>query len=129
MERTEKIELLQNIADGKVNPKDLAPGKLFMLNLGIIEYWDFHDEGLKTINITLEQFCKVFRKDIDTIILIVYTAFNLPKEHNNSDPSGETLKQIISQRPDLDNEDWQELIATMADLTKTEHYRTIHDRM
>jgi len=126
MERTEKIELLQNIADGKVNPKDLAPGKLYMLNLGIIEYWDFHDEGRRAINITVEQFCKVFRKDLDTIIIIVYTAFNLPKEYNNSDPSGLTLQEIIKNRPDLNSEDWQELINGFADLTKSDFYKRIH---
>jgi len=129
MNRQEKIKKLQAISEGRETISALIPIKVFMLNLGVIEFWDMQGDGRKMITQTLYDFCKKFRKDKDWLLIIYYTGFNLPERFGHSDPSGETLKQIIAIRPDLDCQDWQESIATMADLTKSDYYKTINERM
>ena len=118
MKRTEKIQLLNDIGSGKRSIYELRVPHFFILNCGVLT--NFAGRRL-----SVDDLCNRFVPGVDVLLPIAYSAGNLSKKFNFTDPSGAVLQEIINRIPELDDTGTREFIHDAQDLRKTEFWQRI----
>ena len=116
--RTEKIELLTGIKNGTRSVYELRATRFYILDCGVIT--NFAGRRL-----SIDELCKRFIPGKDVLLLVDYSAGNLPEKYNYRDPSGEILQEIVNRIPELDDDGTKEYINDAQDLRKAEFWQTI----